>query len=297
VKIGVTTYIWAPEFTTDQLPLLPVLKEHGFDGLEVPVFRPRECPAAAIRTGMQANGLECNVSAALIKGLSLVSADAGVRAATVQHLKDMIAVAAELDARVIAGPLYAPVGELPGRRRTEDEWHRVVEAYQSLGPTLAAHDVTIAIEPLNRFETYFLNTDADAGALCEAIGHPKIGVLFDTFHANIEEKDPAASCRSLGPHLKHVHTSENDRGTPGSGHVPWREVFDTLRDMRYDDWIVIESFGFALGDLSAAASIWRDIEQRPEDVAFDGIKFLREEISRTTGTTGTTGTKGTKGTR
>ena len=283
MKIGVTTYIWAPEFTTDQLPLLPVLKERGFDGLEVPVFRPRECPAAAIRKGMEANGLECNVSAALIRGLSLISPDPAVRAATVQHLTDMIAVAAELEARVIAGPLYAPVGDLPGRRRTEDEWKRAIDGYRALGDTLAAHNVTLAVEPLNRFETSFLNTDADARALCEAVGHPHVGVLFDTFHANIEEKDPAASCRSLGAHLKHVHTSENDRGTPGSGHVPWTAVFDTLRDMRYDDWIVIESFGFALGDLSAAASIWRDIEHRPEDVAFDGIEFLRAEVSRTKG--------------
>ncbi len=131
------------------------------------------------------------------------------------------------------------------------------EGFQSVGDTLAAHGVTFAIEPLNRFETYFLNTAADAAALAKEIGHPNIGILFDTFHANIEEKSIASGYRTVGPYLKHVHTCENDRGIPGSGHVAWKEVFQALRELKYDGWLTIEGFGFALKDLSAAASIWR----------------------------------------
>ena len=113
------------------------------------------------------------------------------------------------------------------------------------GPVLERYGVTLAIEPLNRFETYFLNTAADAAALCDQIGHPNVGILFDTFHANIEEKSIGQAYRTVGRHLKHVHTCENDRGTPGSGHVEWKEVFEALRDMRYDGWLTIESFGFS----------------------------------------------------
>src|SRR4029077_4642821 len=147
-----------------------------------------------------------------------------------------------------------------------------------LGDTLISHGVTLAVEPLNRFETYFLNTAADAVKFCDEIDHPNVGVLFDTFHANIEEKDIAQGYRTVGRHLKHVHTCENDRGIPGTGHVEWKSVFQALRDVHYDGWLTIESFGFALGALSTAAAIWRDIEKTPESIAFEGIKFLKKSV-------------------
>jgi D-psicose/D-tagatose/L-ribulose 3-epimerase len=114
--------------------------------------------------------------------------------------------------------------------------------------------------------------------LATEIDHPNVGILFDTFHANIEEKDIGAGYRTVGKHLKHVHTCENDRGIPGSGHVEWPSVFQALRDLRYDGWLTIESFGFALPDLSAAAAIWRDIEATPESIAIEGVKFLRKNV-------------------
>jgi len=112
--------------------------------------------------------------------------------------------------------------------------------------------------------------------LCDQVNHPNVGILFDTFHANIEEKSIAEGYRTVGRHLRHVHTCENDRGIPGSGHVEWPAVFQALRELKYDAWLTIESFGFALGDLSSAAAIWRDIETSPELIAFEGIKFLKE---------------------
>ncbi len=136
---------------------------------------------------------------------------------------------------------------------------------------------------MNRFETYFLNTAADAARLSEQIGHQNIGILFDTFHANVEEKSIAAGYRTVGPHLKHVHTCENDRGTPGSGHVEWDEVFAALRDLKYDGWVTIEGFGSALKELSAAASIWRDIEPDSESIPFDGVKFLKKKAAEAAG--------------
>ena len=279
MKFGVTTYIWTVEFNLSHLSLLPRIKEGGFDGLEMPLFHPKGFPAAEIRRGVEAYGLECTVSVVLTDGMSLISEDPEVRRKTHNHLVDTIQVAAEAGARIIAGPVYSPVGYLTGRRRTTDEWNRAVEGYQLLADTLAANGVTLAIEPLNRFETYFLNTAADATALCDQVGHPNVGILFDTFHANIEEKDIAAGYRTVGRHLKHVHTCENDRGTPGSGHVEWNEVFQALRDLHYDGWLVIEGFSFALGELSTAACLWRDIEVTPEVIAFEGVKFLRRNMA------------------
>ncbi len=279
MKFGVTAYVWTAEFNLSHLPLLPRIKECGFDGIEIPLFHPKGFPAAELRKGVEANGLECNASVVLTDGMSLTGEDREVRRRAHAHLVETIQVAAELGAGIIAGPVYSPVGYLTGCRRTTDEWKRAVEGYRSLGDTLAANGVTLAIEPLNRFETYFLNTAADAAALCEQVGHPNVGILFDTFHANIEEKDIAAGFRTVGKHLKYVHASENDRGTPGSGHVEWNAVFQALRDLHYDGWLVIEGFSFALGDLSKAACLWRDIEVTPEVIAFEGVKFLRRNMA------------------
>lgn len=278
MKFGVNTFIWSASFDRSNLPLLPLIKENGFDGVEVPLFRPSEFAATDIRRGLEENGLECTICSVLVDGLSLIGDDAAVRAKTHAHLKDAIHCAAEVGARIIAGPIYSPVGYLPGRRRTPDEWKWAVEGYQAIADSLAANNVTLAIEPLNRFETFFLNTAADAARLCDEVNHPNIGILFDTFHANIEEKNIADGYRTVGRHLKHVHTCENDRGIPGSGHVEWSEVFTALRELKYDGWLTIESFGFALGDLSSAAAIWRDIERTPESIAFEGVKFLRQNF-------------------
>lgn len=279
MKFGVNTFIWSSACDQTVEDLLPLIKAKGFDGVEVPLFRPADFPTAKLRKAAEANGLEVNACSVLVDGMSLITDDAALRQKTIAHLKALIHVAAEANISLLAGPLYSPVGFLPGRRRTADEWKRAVEGHQSLGETLTACNVTLAIEPLNRFETFFLNTAADAAALAEQIDHPNIGILFDTFHANIEEKDIAAGYRTVGKHLKHVHTCENDRGIPGSGHVEWPAVFAALRDLKYDGWLTIESFGFALGDLSAAAAIWRDIEATPDSIAFEGIKFLRKNVA------------------
>ena len=279
MKFGVNTFIWSESFDRSNLPLLPKVKSWGFDGVEVPLFRASEFAAADIRKGLEENGLECTVCSVLLPGFSLISDEASVRKKTVTHMQELIKAASEAGAQVIAGPLYSPVGYLPGRRRTADEWKWAVEGHQAVGDTLTRHGVTMAIEPLNRFETFFLNTAADAAKLCAEINHPNVGVLFDTFHANIEEKEIGAGYRTVGRHLKHVHTCENDRGIPGSGHVEWPSVFAALRDVKYDGWLTIESFGFALPNLSAAAAIWRDIEKSPESIASEGVKFLKKNVT------------------
>ena len=280
MKFGVNSFIWSSSFDRSCLPLLDAVRTHGFDGIELPLINPGDLQDPVIAAALAASGLECTICSVLPPELSIVTEDTTVRQKTLEHMRQCIETAARLGARIIAGPLYTPVGYLPGRRRTSQEWDRAVEFYRSIGTMLDAYDVTIAIEPLNRFETYFLNTVSDAVALCDEIAHRKVGILFDTFHANIEEKNIPSACRACGEHLRHVHTSENDRGIPGTGHVDWQGLFAVLNEMGYNGWLTIESFGFSLGALSAAASIWRDLAPTAEAIAFDGIQFLKQAASK-----------------
>lgn len=275
MKYGVNALIWTASFELEHLPLLPRVKQRGFHGIELPIFNPAATPVDEIRRGLEDNGLEVTTCTVIPSGMTIFDESPAVRQQALDHLKAAIETTAQLGGRLLAGPTYSPVGYLPGRRRTAGEFQLAADSLRTLGDTLRAHNVQLAIEPLNRFETFFLNTSADAAALCDNIGDPNIGILFDTFHANIEEKSLGDALRVCGKHLIHVHTCENDRGTPGSGHVPWVEVFDTLRAMRYDSWLTIESFGYNIAAIAAAAAIWRDLAPLPESIAFDGVSFLK----------------------
>jgi D-psicose/D-tagatose/L-ribulose 3-epimerase len=279
MKLGVNTFIWGASFGPTEFHLLPAIKAAGFDGIEMPILDPASYQATAVGRELDRIGLERTACGAVPPGSSLGSSDRAERDKAKSHLRACIDRCAEVGAKQFSGPFYTPVGHLTGVRRTADEWKWTVESWQELAPVARGAGVAIGLEPLNRFETYFLNTAADAVALCDAIGDPAVGILLDTFHANIEEKSIAGAIRAARRHLKHFHISENDRGTPGSGHVEWRDVFHALREIGYDRWLTIESFGFAAGPMSAAAAIWRDLAATPEAIAFEGMGFLKRSLS------------------
>jgi D-psicose/D-tagatose/L-ribulose 3-epimerase len=279
MQFGINTFLWTAHFEPEHLALLPSIKEHGFDGIEMFVFEPARMKSAEIRKGLEAAGMGCTFCTALGPDVSLAAESGSARRRARQHVADCVKAVAETGSKILAGPVYTPLGDKPGRRRTEDEWMRVVAELQALGDTLAAHNVTLCLEPLNRFETYFLNTAADAVKLIEDVNHPNVGILFDTFHANIEEKDVGAAFSHCGRHLKHAHLCENDRGAPGSGHVDWPGVFAALKAIPYDGWVTIESFGGQIKEIAAAACIWRDLAPTPESIAWDGIPFLRKHLA------------------
>ena len=279
MRYGINTFLWSGNFGPSDFHILPEVKQNGFDGVEVTLLDLAKFEAKAIRKALADCQLDCTVCAVLPNGYSLISNDEAVRRKSLDYLSECVKAVVEAGATMVAGPLYSPVGYLPGTRRTNEEWKRCVDAYQSLGPTLESYGVVVALEPLNRFETYFLNLTTDAVKLCDEINHPQVGILWDTFHANIEEKNPAEALRQTGRHLKHVHTCENDRGTPGSGHVDWSGVFSALNQLGYDGWLTIESFGFKIDALSAAASIWRDLAPTPDEIAWNGVKFLKDSVA------------------
>jgi D-psicose/D-tagatose/L-ribulose 3-epimerase len=281
VKFGVNTFIWGSSFGPDDFHRLAAVKQAGFDGIEMPILDPASFNARAVGKELDRVGLERTTCSAVPRGLSLASSDAGVRRSAIEFFEACIRSAGEAGATLLSGPFYTPVGAMTGHRRTVDEWKWTVDSWQKLVPAVHAAGIEVCLEPLNRFETYFLNVTADAVRLCDEIADPAIGILVDSFHANIEEKTIGDAVRTAAPHLKHVHISENDRGTPGSGHVAWAELFAVLQEVGYDRWLTIESFGFAQGPMAAAAAIWRDLAITPDAIAFDGLAFLQANVRRT----------------
>jgi D-psicose/D-tagatose/L-ribulose 3-epimerase len=217
-------------------------------------------------------GLALTVTTALPSDRHIAGEEEGVRRRTREWLRVALEKVTEAGGRMLAGPIYSPVGYLPGRRRTDAEWRRAVDELRQL--EWSADGARLAIEPLNRFETYFLNTAADGRRLCDEIGNPRIGILFDTFHANIEEKSIAGAIAEIGPRLLHVHLCENDRGVPGSGHIPFREVIGALRQQGYGGLVVVESFASTIQEIAAATAMWRDYAPSPDAFAEGAARYL-----------------------
>src|SRR5690606_22916986 len=167
-----------------------------------------------------------------------------------------------------------------GSGPTPDEWKWGVESMRAVAEHAGKVGVTLGIECLNRFETYLLNTHADSARFAREVAHPNCRVMYDTFHANIEEKSSAEAIRACADVLCHVHISENDRSTPGSGHVHWDENFDALKEVGYDGWLMIEAFGLALPELAAATKIWRRMFQSEEQLSRDGLAFMRKHYQQ-----------------
>jgi D-psicose/D-tagatose/L-ribulose 3-epimerase len=275
MKIGVSAFAWTAEFGASHLHLLPKMRDHGLEGFEIPMFDPANLCVSAIRRAFESADLECTVCAILPAGINPIGLDASVRARSLAHLIQCIETSAELGARLIGGPLFAPIGYRLGRRRTAEEWNWAIECFQMLREVLDVNEITLSIEPVNRSETCFLMTTADAKSFCDAISHPRVGVTIDTFHANIEEKNIANAIRSLGSCLKHVHVSENDRGLLGSGHVDFPAIINALREVAYDGYLMIEGFGYAPAEAHSLGALWADLKVSPEDIAFRGESYLR----------------------
>lgn len=276
MKYGVNTMVWTTQVDDRHSRLFLRIREWGFDGVEL-FLSPSE-PVSIPMVGriLDELGLERTTCSVLPREANLIDADRNARARGVEFLKQCVERTAELGGRLICGPLYAGLGVMSGRRRTEDEWKWAVEGLQVAAQQARKVDVTLCVEPLNRFETYFLNTLSDAAQLVCDVGESNVLVHFDTFHANIEERHPADSLRAVAKMLGHVHVSENDRGIPGTGHNDWRGILSALKEVRYDGWMTIESFAQPAPELAAAAAIWRDLAPSGDELARRGLQFIKE---------------------
>jgi D-psicose/D-tagatose/L-ribulose 3-epimerase len=275
MKIGVSAFAWTRDFNEKHFPLLARVREQGFRAFEIPMFTPINMDAPSYRRALEESDLDCTVCAILPTGINPIDPDRNVRKRSLNHLLECIQTACELGAKMLGGPVFAPVGYLPNHRRTEEEWKWAIECFQSLGETLDANELTLCVEPVNRAETHFLRTASEAKRFCGAVAHPRIGVTLDTFHANIEEKSIDNAVRSLGPHLKHFHASENDRGILGSGHVKFPAIVSALREIQYQGYFILEGFGYSPNEKDAPGALLADLTVSPEDLAFEGLAYLR----------------------
>jgi len=276
MKIGISAFAWTSRFDKSHLEIFPAMKALGLDAIEIPMFDPAALPITEIKEASETHGMECTVCAILPKQFNPISPRQEMRKGAIQHLLSCVEASASMGARLLGGPLFAPIGYLPSHRPTPAEWSWAVEAFQALEDVLDATKLTISIEPVNRSETFFLRTAAEAKQLCDSIGNPRIGVTVDTFHANIEERNIPEAIRSLGSHLKHVHASENDRSLLGSGHIPFGEIVSTLKEMSYSGYLMIEGFGYSAKEKHSPGRLWAQKEVSPADLATNGVKYLNQ---------------------
>jgi len=276
MRTSMNLLLWATHVTSEHFPILEKLKKTGYDGVELPVFEGDTAHYQSIRKQLDNHGLGCTTVTVMTPEASPISPDAKVRQAAVDRLKWAIEMTATLGGTHLCGPIHSPLAVFSGSPPTADEKQRAADVLRQGAEFGQQAKVRLAVEYLNRFECYFLTTAADAKALVKAVGHPYFSSMYDTFHANIEEKDLEKTIIEFADCISHVHISENDRGTPGTGHVHWDETFKALKKIEYDGWLTIEAFGRALPALAAATKVWRDLFPNAEEVYTKGLKFMKD---------------------
>jgi D-psicose/D-tagatose/L-ribulose 3-epimerase len=277
VRFGASTFIWTSPFGDDKLELLHRVAALGFDLLEICIEDPpRVTPAAVVRAASDA-GVDVLVCGAFGPGRDVSDEDRAVRAQAIAYLRTCVDIAAEVGSPLVSGPMYATTGNtrMIADDERERQWERAVDGLRTAADYAAERGVTLAIEPLNRFETDLVNTTEQGVRLCRDIGADNVGLLLDTFHMNIEEKDIGDAIRAAGQYVRHFHACENDRGAPGSGHVEWRDVFAALDEIGYEGDAVIESFTPDNEEIARAVSLWRRLAADGDTLASEGLRFLR----------------------
>ncbi|HMO12727.1 MAG TPA: sugar phosphate isomerase/epimerase family protein [Pirellulaceae bacterium] len=279
MKFGMNVLLWTGELNEGLLPILERLKQIGYDGIEVPIFN---LDLDYRQWGARLNDLGLERTAVTIRTAedNPISPNATVRQRSIELTQKAIDCCVDIGATHLVGPFHSALGEFSGQGPTTDEWNWGVDSLRPVAEYAGKAGVTLALECLNRFETYLLNTHADAVRFVEAIDHPNCQIMYDTFHANIEEKDEAAAVRAAGDWIAHVHISENDRSTPGQGNVRWEETFDALREINYDGWLTVEAFGLALPELAAATKIWRRMYATEDQLAAQALTFMQQHVAR-----------------
>ncbi|MDA0831798.1 MAG: sugar phosphate isomerase/epimerase [Planctomycetota bacterium] len=275
MKYGMNMLLWATEVTPAHDPLLADIKEWGYDGVEIPVFEMTLKNYKRLGKQLDSLGLERTAVTVSTGDANPISPQASVRKAALSRLKKVVDICAAMEATKLCGPFHSALGEFTGKGRTDEEWKRGQDVLAKLADHAEKRGVTLVLEYLNRFECYFLNSAEDCSRFTREVNHKHLKMMYDTFHANIEEKDIKKAIKTCADQMVHVHISENDRSTPGEGGVDWNTSFAGLRDVKYDGWFVVEAFGLALPDLAAATKIWRRMFPSEEYLVTKALKFMK----------------------
>ncbi|RUL81710.1 sugar phosphate isomerase/epimerase family protein [Tautonia sociabilis] len=281
MKIGMNLLLWTDTIRPEHDPILEQLKAIGFDSVELPIFDGSDtAPYERLGKRLRELGLAATAVTVMAPQANPISPDASVRKAAVEHLDGVLACCAAAGAEVLCGPIHSALGQFSGAAPTDEEFKLGVDTLQRVAEKAKGHGVLLACEYLNRFENYFLTTAEQTARFVDAVGHPSCTMMYDSFHAHIEEKSQKAAIVSCGDRITHVHVSENDRGTPGTGQVHWDEYFEGLRAIGFDGSYTIEAFGRALPALAAATRVWRDLFPDPMGLCRDGFAFIKQRTGR-----------------
>ena len=280
MRLGINTFLFTSPFTTDSINLFPKFKKWGFETIEIPVEDPSHIDAAKVRAALDKNGLVCgSICACMGPGRDFRGSEEDQKTAMI-YCKALIDQMVVIGCPSLIGPVYSVVGKAdavePAAQKLE--WALVVKNLKELARYAQSKGVQICVEPLNRFETDFLNTCDQALKLIKNVGSPALKLHLDTFHMNIEEKNQAAAIRKAGKLLAHFHACGSDRGTPGKDHIDWKSIAKALKEIKYNGDVVIESFTTDVKVIARAAAIWRRIEPTRDEIATDGIKFLKKAL-------------------
>ena len=276
MKIGMNMLLWATHVTEEHYPQLEKIKAIGFDGVEIPIITGEDAYYKKLRRKLDELHLNCSTVAVATPEASAISHDPAIRKAAVERLIKIVRQSAILGADILCGPLHQPLGVFSGTGPTEEEFKRAIDVHRTVADQAQREGVVLAIEFLNRFECYFLNTMGATADYVRRVDHPNIKALYDTFHANIEEVSLPKAFADNAATIAHVHISNNDRGVPGRGHIDFAGLFRAIKASGYNGWLTIEAFGRALPDLVEPTRVWRDYFKSADEVVTDGHRFIQE---------------------
>ncbi len=278
MKTGFNLLLWTSHVTDEHFPIIQKLARAGYDGVEIPILEGDPKHYAKVLAVLTDNGLGCTVVTNMPDARhNPVSPERKLRENALSFMKRVVDCTKALGATLLCGPFYQPVAVFTGTGPTPEEKARAAEHARNSAEYAAAAGITLAVEFLNRFEAYFLTTMEGVDEHVKAVGMPNFKAMFDTFHANIEEDNPAASIRRHREIITHVHISETNRGVPGRGHNDWPGIFTALRSTGYDNWLTVESFGRVIPAFAAATRIWRDLYESTDAVYTEGLRMVHQQ--------------------
>lgn len=280
MRLGINTFLFTSPFTTESTKLFPKFKKWGFETVEIPIEDPSHIDPAKVKAAADKNGLKIGSACACMGPGRDFRGTAAEQKTAMVYCKAIIDQAAAMGCPSIIGPVYSVVGKADAVEPAQQkkEWALVVKNLKELCKYAEKKGVQICVEPLNRFETDFLNTVEQALKLVKDVGSKALKIHLDTFHMNIEQKNQADSIRKAGKLLAHFHACGSDRGTPGNDHIDWKPIVKALKDVKYNGDVVIESFTTDVKVIARAAAIWRRMEPTTEEIATKGIKFLQKAL-------------------
>ena len=274
-KIGFNVLTWSAVISDDLFPIMDRLKSIGYDGVEFLLGSPDKAAYKRVGDHAQQIGLEVTTVFVVGKDENPISEDAAVRAKALDRIKWAIDRAQDLHAKILCGPFHSGHAVFAHHAPEDREYGWSGNIMHAAGEYAAQADIVLGLEALNRFECYLCNTMEQLTRLVKAADHPNVKAMFDTHHANVEEKKFSTAIETIAPVLAHVHISENDRGTPGDGHIHFDEAFASLAKAGYSGWLTIEAFSRNDPDFANSIGVWREYS-KPWDIAEKGLKFIKE---------------------